>query len=97
MSAENVEVAYIVVAVLWAIVMGIFDGVMVQSDRSAFARGVLGAPVWPLVLLWWARPSWLWRDDPAADRVLAAEMEAQRLFAEVERLRAELAERGGFR
>lgn len=93
--AENALFAYTFVAIVWAFAFGGY-GLINLNSREEFARGILCGPVWPLMLLWWARPSWLWRDGSAADRARRAEelAELDRLRAEVERLNAE---RGGFR
>lgn len=66
MTLDGALFAYFFVAITWAFAEG-GHGLINLKSREWFARGILCGPVWPLVLLWWARPSWLWRDAPPAE------------------------------
>lgn len=85
--------AYAAVAFVWAVAFGVHG---INVSREAFARALLGAPIFPLVLLWWARPSWLWREQGDQLEGIPAELRAitrarNELGRECERLRSESA------
>ena len=90
---DNALKFYIGAATLFAIVTVVGSFIVVTETpfgegsasklSTMIARSLLGSAVWPLMLLWWARPSWLWREQ------LASLGELSRLHAEVERLRGE--------
>lgn len=97
MTLENAAWAYGAVASLMFFGPFLADVMDMAVARERFSRQLLGACVWPIQLLWWARPSWLWREptaDSLAARLKTAERERDEWRAEAERLSAE---RGGFR
>lgn len=85
MTATHAITGYTLAAGILFVAQFIADVLDGNCSRERFARQLLGAVVWPLMLLWWARPSWLWREQTEGAITKA-------LREEVERLRVDLSD-----